>query len=69
MRMEGGDMRYTVEFEMHSDLGDSISAVLHKALQSAFGSIDKLRIVPVRTYIGCIQQDQPIIWREVRRNQ
>jgi hypothetical protein len=62
-------MRYTVEFEMHSELGDSIIEVLPKALQSAFGSIDKLRIVPVRTYIGYIQQDQPIIWREVPHNQ
>jgi hypothetical protein len=59
-------MRYTVEFELDSDLGNSIGESLHKALQSAFGSIDKLRIVPVRTYIGYIQQDQPVIWREVR---
>ena len=62
-------MRYTVEFELHSDLGDSIGEVLHKALQSAFDSIDKLRIVPVRTYIGYIQQDQPFFWREVHRKQ
>jgi len=61
-------MRYTVEFEMHSDHGDSISEVLHKALQPAFGSIDKLRIVPVRTYIGYIQQGQPFIWTEVHPN-
>jgi len=62
-------MRYTVEFEMHSDLGDSISEVLRQAIQSAFGNIDKLRIVPVRTYIiGSVQQDQSIIWREVLHN-
>jgi len=60
-------MRYTVEFEMHSDLGNSISEVIHKALQHAFGNIDKLRVVPVRTYVGDMQQGQPIIWREVRR--
>lgn len=62
-------LRYTVDFEMHSDLGHSVSEVLHKALQSAFGSIDKLRVVQVRTYIGYIQQDKPIIWREVSHNQ
>jgi hypothetical protein len=61
-------MRYTVEFEIHSDLGDSVGEVLHKAIQSVVGSIDKLRIVPVRTYVGYIQQDQPIIWREVSRH-
>ena len=62
-------MRYTVEFEIHSDLGNFIGEILYKALASAFSSIDKLRIMPVRTYIGYIQQDQPIIWREVRGNQ
>ena len=62
-------MRYTVEFEIDSDLGGSISEALHKALRSAFGSIDKLRIVPVRTYIGYIQHDQPFIWREIPRNE
>jgi len=62
-------MRYTVEFEIHSDLGNSIGEMLYKALASAFGSINKLRIMPVRTYIAYVQQDQPIIWREVPGNQ
>ena len=66
---ERGNMRYTVEFELHSDLGNSIGEVVHKALQSAFGSVDRLRVTPVRTYIGYIQQDQRVMWREVRGNQ
>ena len=62
-------MKYNVEFEMHSDLSDSISEVVSKALQSAFGSIDKLRVVPVTTYVGRVQQDQTIIWNEVRHGE
>jgi hypothetical protein len=62
-------MIYTIELEMHSDLGDSISDAPNKALQPTFGKIDKLRIVPVRTYIGYIQRDQPIIWTEVLHDQ
>ena len=59
-------MRYTVEFELHSDLGTSIGDAVHKALQSAFGSIDELRIMPIRAYIGDIQQDQRNVRRELR---
>jgi hypothetical protein len=66
---ERGDMRYTVEFEIQSDNGDIVSETLYKALAIAFGSVDKLRITPVRTYIGHIQENQPFIWSEIRRNQ
>lgn len=66
---ERGNMRYTVEFEVESDLGDSIIGMLYKALAAIFRSVDKLRIMPVRTYIGYIQENQPIIWSEVRHNQ
>jgi hypothetical protein len=62
-------MRYTVEFEVESDLGGSISGMLKKALATVFSSVNKLRIMPVRTYIGYIQENQPIIWSEVQRNQ
>lgn len=58
-------MRYAVEFEMQSDLPESVSEAIHKALVSAFGSIEKFKIVPERSYVGYIQQNQPIFWKEV----
>jgi hypothetical protein len=57
-------MKYVVEFEMGSDRGDSVSEVVYAALVSAFGKIDKLRIAPVKTYIGYIQENQAILWSE-----
>ena len=61
-------MKYSVEFEMESDGGDAVSETVQKALMSAFGSIDKLRIVPVPSYTWYIQVNNPIISNEVRPN-
>ncbi len=43
---EIGNMRYTVEFEMRSDLQDRVSESVRKALVSTFGSVDKFRPPP-----------------------
>ena len=61
-------MRYTVEFEMRSDLDDTVSESVRKALVSTFGTVDKFSIVPCREYIGYIQKNQHIIWHEVGPN-
>jgi hypothetical protein len=58
-------MRYSVEFEMQSDLRESVSEAVHKSLVAAFGSIEKLKIVPQRVYVGYLQENQQIFWREV----
>jgi hypothetical protein len=60
-------VKYTVEFEMRSDLVD-ISESVRKALTTTFGNIDKLRIVPCREYLGYIQNDQQIFWHEIGPN-
>ena len=59
-------MRYAVEFEMQSDLRETVSEAVYRALVSAFGNIDKFKIVPVRAYVGHIHGNQPIVWKEVR---
>ena len=61
-------MRYTVEFEMRSEVHETVSECVRKALVSTFGSVDKFSIVPCREYIGYIQGNEPIIWREVGPN-
>jgi len=58
-------MRYSVEFEVQSDHGETVSETIHKALVSAFGSIDEFKVVPSREYVGYIQENQPIRWHEV----
>jgi len=49
-------MRYSVEFEMRSDLHHTVSESVRKILVSTFGSIDKFTIVPCREYIGYIRR-------------
>jgi hypothetical protein len=51
-------MRYVVEFEMHSYLGDTLGEAVEKAM-SALGSIDKLRIQPMSTYSFSVELDPP----------
>jgi hypothetical protein len=59
-------MKYTVEFEIQTDLGDTVNAWVCNALKSTFGGIDGFKITPVRTYIGYFDGSQPIVWRELR---
>jgi hypothetical protein len=62
-------MRYAVAFEMQSDLGDTVSETVYKALVSVLGRIDDFKIEHSgSTYIGYIQGNRPIIWHEVRRD-
>ncbi len=61
-------MRYTVQFEMRSDLHETGSESVRKALVSTFGSADKFSIVPCGEYVGYIQKNQHIIWHEVGPN-
>ena len=50
-------MRYVVEFELHSDLGGTLDESVQKAM-SGLGSIEKLKIVPVRSYTWVIEADR-----------
>jgi hypothetical protein len=50
-------MRYVVEFELHSALVGTLGEAVQKAM-SALGSIEKLKIAPVRTYTWVIQADR-----------
>jgi len=62
-------MRYAVEFEMQSDLGDTaVSEAVYRAIVSAFGNINNFKVVPGSAYIGYFRGNQPIIWSEVRPN-
>lgn len=58
-------MKYTIEFEMQSDAGGTVSERVHNSLVSAFGSIDRLKIVPIRTYVADLQGNKAFVWREV----
>jgi hypothetical protein len=58
-------MKYTVEFEMQSDLGATVGKMVENSLESVLGSIDRLRIVPVRTYVSYVQGNQQTMWTEV----
>jgi hypothetical protein len=58
-------MKYTVEFEMESDEDEAIRERVQHVLVHAFGSIDKLAIVPCKTYIANIKGSEPVIWTEV----
>jgi hypothetical protein len=63
----GGRMKYTVEFEVQSELGNA-SETVYKALVSAFGSIYKIRVMPVREYVWYVQENQ-FLWHEVPNSQ
>lgn len=59
-------IKYTVEFEIQTDLGDSVNAWVYNTLISTFGSIDRFKVTPVKTYIGYFDGSEPIVWRELR---
>jgi hypothetical protein len=62
-------MRYSVEFEMQSDLGDTaVSEAVYGTIVSAFGSINNFKVVQGSAYVGYFKGNQPIIWSEVRPN-
>jgi hypothetical protein len=63
---EGGSMKYIVEFEMQSDLGDAVRETVQKVLMSSLGSVEKLKIAPVPTYTWYIQVNNPIIPSSLR---
>jgi hypothetical protein len=59
-------MKYTVEFEIHTDLADTVNAWVYNTLKSTFGTIDGFKVTPVNTYICYFDGSQPIVWRELR---
>jgi len=58
-------MKYMIEFELQSDVGGTISERIHNSLVSAFGSIDRLKILPIRTYVAELHGHMAFVWREV----
>jgi hypothetical protein len=62
-------MKYRVKFEMESDLGDSVSETVQKALVSALGPVSKITIVPVPGYTWYIQLDSPVASSDLRSKQ
>jgi hypothetical protein len=58
-------MRYVVQFDMRSELGANASEAVYRALVSSFGRIDNFKIVADRVYVGYIQENGSIAWREV----
>jgi hypothetical protein len=59
-------MRYTVDFEVGSDLTYNVAETVYKALVSALGRINRFRIVQSScTYVGYVQGNRPVIWTEV----
>jgi hypothetical protein len=61
-------MKYSVEFEMQSDLDGSVGQRVYSSLVSAFGSIGRLKILSIRTYVADLQADKTFIWKEVSQN-
>jgi hypothetical protein len=56
---------HSVEFEMQSDLDGSVGQHVYNSLVSAFGRIDKLKILPIRTYVADLQGNKAFVWKEV----
>lgn len=61
-------MKYTIEFEVQSDLDENATETIYRTLVTTFGRIDNFRIVPKRTYVGYIRQGAPFQWREIGAN-
>jgi len=61
-------MKYTVEFEIQSDVDGNVSQRVYHSLVSAFGSIDRLKILPIRTYVADLQGNKAFVWKEVSQN-
>jgi hypothetical protein len=52
-------MRFVVEFEMQSSLGNDLSEAVTKALVSV-GKVSNILVVPMRTYNLNVQLNEPI---------
>jgi hypothetical protein len=52
-------MRYVVELELQSDLGNAVGEAVRNAL-SALGSVVNLRIAPMKSYTWNIQLNAPV---------
>jgi hypothetical protein len=61
-------MKYSVEFEMQSDVDSTVGQRVHNSLVSAFGSIDRLKIIPIRTYVAEPQGNKAFVWKEVSQH-
>lgn len=59
-------VKYSVEFEMQSDVDGSVGQRVYNSLASAIGSIDRLKILPIRTYVADLQGNKAFVWKEVR---
>jgi hypothetical protein len=59
-------VRYIVEDDVRSGNVDQVSEVVSRALVSAFGGIDNLRVVSTSTYVAILRVGQPLIWKEVQ---
>lgn len=53
-------MRYVVELELQSDLGNAVSEAVQNAL-SALGRVVDLRIAPMKSYTWNIQLNPPVL--------
>ncbi len=58
-------MKYTIEFEIQSDVTGSVGQHVYNSLVSAFGSIERFKILPIKTYVGVIQGNEAFVWKEV----
>ena len=58
-------MKYTIEFEFQSDVGGGVSERVYSSLVSAFGTIDRLKILPNRGYVAELHGNKAFVWREV----
>ena len=61
-------MTYSVEFEIQSNADEAVNDFVYKSLVSAFGNIDKLRVIRVRTYVATLERNTPFVWKEVSQN-
>jgi hypothetical protein len=57
-------MKYLVEFELQADFDTNTKDAISKALVTAFGSVDRVRVTPQAIYIGVVKENQPVVWKE-----
>ncbi len=61
-------MKYSIEFEIQSDGDGSVGQRVYHSLVSAFGSINRLKILPIRTYVAELQGNEAFVWKEVSQH-
>lgn len=61
-------MKYSVEFEIQSDVDGSVGQRVYNSLVLAFGSIDRVTIIPIKTYVAVLQGNEAFVWKEVSQN-